>query len=264
MPWPRLAKLTRATLPGKITLICGNPGEGKSLIVLEAFAHWYNQGVKGALYELEDDRAHHLHRALVQRTQNPKLAEEEWVKANADEVRKIQSDNAPFLAGFGKQIKTAPDESVTHEDVLAWIKERCDAGCRVLGIDPITAVEQGDKQWLADQNFITKAKKIIRASGTSLVLVIHPKKNRPRGGSALEDMAGGIAFARFCDTALWLEAVERKDRDVTAPGVGASVKSPVNRIIRVRKCRNGKAGGWSFGFDFDEGMRFAEQGVLVD
>ena len=62
-PWVNVGNLTKALLPASVVVLCGDPGATKSLLLLQAAAYWYGAGLNVAVYELEKDRAFHLHRA---------------------------------------------------------------------------------------------------------------------------------------------------------------------------------------------------------
>ena len=114
-PWKRLGELSRALLPATVTLVCGDPGAAKSFMLLEAALFWHSQGRKVALFELEEDRAYHLHRALALQAGNGDLLDPDWIQANPDEVREAYALHADFLDGFGKRIYEAPDDEITAD-----------------------------------------------------------------------------------------------------------------------------------------------------
>jgi len=89
MCWALLSGLTKALLPGTVTLLAGSGGATKSFMALQTFADWMLRGLRVAIWELEEDRTFHLTRALSQRSGCAGLTDPDWVKDNtelADEI----------------------------------------------------------------------------------------------------------------------------------------------------------------------------------
>lgn len=264
-PWANLHRLTNALLPGTVTLICGDPGSTKSFLLLEASAYWHDLGLPVAIYELEEDRGYHLLRALVQKCRCSLLFRDDWVRDNPDKARHYFDQYAGWMDEFGRAIAEAPDKQVTLDQLAEWVAERAQAGCRVISIDPVTAAAASAKPWIDDLSFLMRCKSIVRQYGASLVIVTHPKKGR-KGGMSLEDLAGGAAFSRFSQTVLWIEYLEElKAMDVAIDGFsGATQQVHVNRVVRIRKARNGPGTGLNVGFQFDGNtFTFVEHGIEV-
>jgi hypothetical protein len=261
-PWKRVAEETWALLPGTLTLLCGDPGASKSFALLQAALWWQQLGEQVALFELEEDRPYHLNRLLSQVTKQSGFTNPEWVKRNPEEVRQEVKRHAEVMDAFGRCLYAAPDEQVDYKRLLAWIKERAQAGCRVVAIDPVTAVQSQRDTWVADSKFIFEAKTIARQHKCSLVFVTHPKKGR-RGGVGMDDLAGGAAFQRFSQTILWLEH-HREPRDVDVATDLGRTTMKVNRTMHVIKSRNGPGQGGKIGFNFcHESLELAEQGMVL-
>ena len=240
-PWPHVGRLTRALMPGTVTCICGDPGAGKSLLVIEAGWWWHRQGVKIAIFMLEEDRPYHLSRALAQLEENSNLTDSEWILVNPEKTKAAYASHRELLDTFASRIDAAPEAAPNHSTLLAWIKRRAEAGCRVIVIDPITAAAVSEKPWLDDLNFLTAAKRIMREHGASLVLTTHPRKGHKRG-TGLDDLAGSAAYPRFTQSVLWLVRHE-KAKDVRVSSACGIFTTSINRSIVQRKKRKtvGKA-----------------------
>ena len=52
-PWSSLGKLSRALAPATVTPIVAGPGAAKSLMLVQAGAHWHEQGYRPALLVLQ-------------------------------------------------------------------------------------------------------------------------------------------------------------------------------------------------------------------
>ena len=258
-PWSNVSRLTQALLPGTATLLCGEGGASKSLLLLQALTYWHEQRIRAAVLELEEDRRFHLLRALAQRAGESRLTDREWVRENPDTVRALERDHAGFLDALGTNIHTAPEDDMGLDDVAAWVETQAAAGARIIAVDPVTIAAGSDKPWLDDRRFLNRVKKAATDFECSLVLVTHPRKQR--AGSSLDDLAGGAAYARFCQTVLWLEH-EPEPKPVVVHSRFGRLEQQANRFMRIRKARNGKGGGLSLALSFDGAtLRTDEVGI---
>jgi hypothetical protein len=262
LPWSAVHRQSRALFNDTITVLCGSAGCSKSYAVLQMLRHWYDIGVKAAAFELEENRAYHLSRALAQESETSDLMDDEWVRACPEETRRLRDVHRPIMDAMAGMIYAAPDKQVNYAQLVDWTRKRAAEGCRVIVIDPVTAVSPEKDVWRADSEFIFELKAITRQYQCSIVLVTHPRKGR--GGSmGLDDMAGGAAFNRFTQTVLWLEAPTKlKCSIVVGPTGRFEVKC--NRMIHVFKCRNGPGSGTIVGMMWDgKSLKLAEQGIVI-
>ena len=260
-PWSALARLTMALLPGTITLICGDPGDGKSLFLLQAAAYWHEVGVKIAVFELEEDRAYHLARALAQVEGDSRLTDPEYIARNPVDAREAFARSADWLDEFGRCIHEAPERQATLDELAGWVERQAKSRTRIIAVDPITAAATSEKSWVDDNKFLMRAKRPIVDGGASLVLVTHPRKGR-KGLVGLDELAGGAAYARFAQTALWLERHQPpKETKIITPCGKAIVTA--NRTLRVLKCRNGRGHGLRLAYNLSgDTLRFSEEGIV--
>lgn len=253
-------------VPGSITVLVGDAGSTKSLFAMEVAAHLHEQGVPVDLFALEDDRAYHGLRALVQRCGESGLLDDQWCRDNGTAARELFRQHEPFMRKFARHIHESPAEAVTYDAALDWLRTRTEAGTQVAIIDPITMLSGSDKPWRDDLNFITEVRKQLRKTGARLLIVTHPRKGAgAKGTSPLDDLAGGTAYARFSDTVL---AIERHDTEKSvniATSFGGTHTENVNRIVRIRKARKGRGGGCAIGMNFDNrALTFTEVGLIVN
>jgi KaiC/GvpD/RAD55 family RecA-like ATPase len=259
--WRAIGGLTQALLPATVTCIAGGTGASKSFFMLEAVADWHARGEKVAVFELEDDRSSHLKRVLAQLEENEGLTQNEWIERHPEETRAAKARHRSLLKTLAPRIH-APDEQVTLDQLIEWMEQRCREGARILVIDPITLAATSDKPWLADLAFLVKAKSIIRRHRASLILVTHPKKDSK--GTGLGDIAGGAAYSRFVHTVLFLQAFDPgSEQAVLVKGPIGAFHTTVNRILKIRKARNGRGTGVALGFNFrPESLCFVEEGPI--
>jgi len=259
-PWDGVSRLTKALLPGTVTLLVGNPGASKSLKTLQAFSFWNEQGLRTSLFEVEEDRTFHLTRALAQKSRCADLTDTSWVKENAALSEKIITDNREFLDNFGRVLYATPDTQPTLAQLSQWIEQQAKIGCRVIGIDPITSAERGGEPWIADNKFLQAIKKTATDYRCSIILVTHPIK--AVSFPDLSQVAGSAAYQRFAQTILWLESHEEKSSKVKTT-VGRT-EMTYNRTLHILKARNGKGMGLKLAFEFDsETLRLNELGLIV-
>ncbi len=258
-PWNAVSRVTRALLPGTVTLLCGTPGSGKSYMLLEAAAHWFGADVKIALYELEEDRTYHLDRSVAQRTGNALMLDHDWVMANPDTARRHFNENKEFINDFGARIFEAVTDQPTLSSLADWVEAQAKAGCRVIMIDPVSAAVASAQPWAEDLAFIMRIKGIAKKYSTSLILVMHPRKgNNKPGMSGLDDLAGGAAYQRFAQCVLWLERLP----ETIYEQVDGEQKQ-CTHMLKVLKTRNGSGAGRRIGFVFHTGtFRFREVGLV--
>lgn len=269
MPWNYLSANTKAFLPGTVTILCGPGGATKSIMALEIMRHIHENGYPFAIMELEEDRVFHVRRLLAILSENSFVTDDDWCRDHADAIRSIYERFKDYLEAFGRSLFEFPDAEISSDALLRWLEERAQAGCRVICIDPITAMSASDKGWIDDHRFLIKAKQIMRNYGASLLLITHPKKGATGSGkSSVDDMAGGATYQRFSQTIMWIET--KPDEEVgqfltpSQEHPSARVNHRYNRLIQIRKARNGRGAGKAIGFRFD-GSKFksSEIGIHV-
>ena len=261
VPWPQvsLSKLSKALIPGTVTLICGSPGASKSFWLLECVSYWLGQGIKACIYELEEDRDFHLMRALAQKAGIPGMTDSDWIKANPDTARAALTEHTDFLERMGRSIYAAPDTQITLKQLAQWADERAKAGYRIICIDPVTAAIQTDKPWIVENDFLQQIKRIATEHGCSFVLVTHPVKTVIK--LDVNQLSGSAAYGRFAQCILWLQAVSRKS-NVKASNKKTSSMTH-NRIIRILKARNGRGQGISLACEFSKTLALKEYGIIT-
>lgn len=261
-PYRAVTSLSKALLPGTVTCICADAGSGKSFLGLECLIYWVGAGVKASAHMLEDGKDYHLNRILAQLEENGDYADIDWLnrKENAKLIDEAYSRHRIQLDALAPLID-ATDEPTNYDALVEWMERRSKDGCRVLLIDPITAVPVNEKPWLEDQRFIMRAKSIVRRYGNSLVLMTHPRSSKSKTKGSLSDLAGGAAFPRFSHTVFWLERHD-EPKTVYVKGPVGDFRTNINRTLRMSKTRNGCGAGAAIGFNFSHGLRFAEQGLI--
>ena len=260
LPWGRLGDLTNCLLPGTVTILCGNPGASKSFMLLECLTYWLTHGISCVCYELEESTEYYLLRVTAQLAGLSGITNPKWVKANPDESRAAQSQHEDVLRAVGSVMTSQPCKRVTLTDLAQWVDRYAKEGVRVICIDPVTIASKASKQpWREDENFLESIKRSAVDYGCSIVLVTHPVKGSE--APSLDTLAGGAAYSRFSQTAIWLERHDYKESDVDA-GCGR-IATEHNRTIWILKARNGIGGGAKLACDFcPDSLRLFELGLI--
>ncbi len=266
-PWVSVDRMTQALIPGAVTVLVGNPGATKSFMVLQAALWWMERDIPFALYEMEEDMAFWLGRAVAVHSETGALTSLEWVAQNAAVALSIEDHCRPTMDRLAQRITTAPQQGATMEQLSEWVEAQTAAGKRVLVIDPITAALEGDeKTHIAAQKFMLRAKRACERHGSSLVLTTHGRKqdSKAKGPPDLDSIAGGAAFARFASTVIWLEPSAEDEDAVVMTAAGEIHTATINRRLRILKARSGRGTGHTIGLRFDgHTLNAKEVGVLV-
>jgi hypothetical protein len=205
------------------------------------------------LLALEDGVSYHLRRAAAQILGIADLTDDGWCRGNPDKVIEIKRQLGPALNELRSVIEApAAANKCGPDNLLAWIRQKARSH-RVVAVDPITMMTRGENPWTADERFLFGAKRIIESTGSSLILITHPRKMQQganRNNLSMDDLAGGVAYSRFSQTLMLLLAHEPKE-SVVERQAGA-LRETYNRTMVVLKARNGKgAEGHRFAFVFD-------------
>lgn len=260
-PWRLLTQYARPCAPGCVTVICGTANAGKSFLFQEACLAWHEQGVPSAVMHLEKNRAYHLMRALAQRDGNGNLTHDEWHRQNPEWSMDAYARHEAFLDSYGKTIYDSRG-SMTLDAVMAWIRARAGDGCRVIGVDPITAADAGSARWTADANFVLACEELAAKCGCSIVLVTHPAKGSGQSAPSLDNLAGGTAYARLTDCVLWLDGHNPPaDNEIYCEYGTTPMRH--NRTLSLCKTRDGTGKGMEIALSFDPmTLRTQEHGMI--
>jgi KaiC/GvpD/RAD55 family RecA-like ATPase len=253
-PWGVTTKLSRALVPGSITVLAGMKGTSKTFFMLQAALQWLKDDVNFSMLMLEWERKFYLQRLLGMLARDSNLSVEEYYAAHADTARASWEQHQETLDAMGYRIFDCK-RAMDCEGIVAWLKEQADNGKRIVVIDPVSAKRPSRQPWIDDQNLIDDIRSVVKASGMSVILVTHPKTTRGKDLKAMEenwgdDLAGGKAFGDFTDTVLFLQYL-REPKEMSCRVCGNASIHTVNRVLQLRKTRFGRGQGVSIGFHFD-------------
>jgi hypothetical protein len=262
-PWPLLGELTQWFIPGTSTLIVGDPGIGKTYLLIQAMLHWIENGIPAAVYFIEKRRRFYTMRMIAYLEANSDFLNLVWIKNNPDAVRAAWERHRKIIDAVGRCIYSSNGRQVTLMDLMNWIRQMASAGKRVIGIDPLTAVAADAERWTKDDAFVVESEAIAEDHGASLVYITHSKKGNRPGAPTGHDAAGGAAYYRFTDTLLWM-VNPKKPRTVELRGVNGNKFIQTPKVFwQIHKARLGPGTGMELAVDYGNGMRFVEQGVVT-
>ncbi len=259
-PWRALDANSRWLKPETITMWAGDPGDGKSLMMLNAALYWHASNVPFAFYAFEGKRHVHTARLLAILSGNGRLTDEVWCEQNPVEVDEAMALHRDTISSIGKSFYTG--DRLELPKLAEWIDNRASDGARVIVVDPITMAKVRGPRWEADEDFIEQARSIVERNECSLILVTHPKLGG-KGVVSLEQLAGGSAYSRFVDCAVWMQAFAEKQRAYVS-GTIATETVEYNRKLRVLKQRHGGSVRRLYAFSFDQTLAFVEQGAIIE
>jgi len=255
MPHPVLGKLTRAMMPGAITMFCADPGAGKSWWTLQCMRFWNESGHKTVVRMMEDDIRLHTSRVLAQITGN-NHSDDRWVKGHPEAVREDMMAHAASIDRLGSLITAETDELITHTELSAWAEKKAKSGARVIMIDPITGIKQGKEPWVQDFELVMRFKSIAKKYGCSIVICTHPRGNSKE--PSLTGMSGGVAWARFAHTVIWLSQIP-----TSMVEMHSGSQDQADRIFHILKCRYGKGNKQNIAAMFAGDCTIQEVGLMA-
>ena len=259
LDWPQrsLGVLSRAALPGTVTMICSDPGAGKSFLMLQLLRFWTQLGHKANVILFEDGKKEHLARLLAQMTENGEHTDDKWIKGNPEEMRRDTKKHLDELTILDRKILVEKDDDWSGEDVLAWADAKGKAGARVLMLDPITALKPAKDPWIQDFTVCMGLKRIAKKYQCSVIVTTHPRNGTKE--PAMTAMAGGVAWSRFAHSVLWLTGYRTPWEVRLINGEHAKV----NRSMHILKCRYGKGCGVIIGMNFGASVKHIEVGIVA-
>ena len=263
-PWPTIHELSKSLAPQTITILCGSPGASKSLMLIQSLAWWHRRRIKIAAMMLENTRAFHCRRALAQVARNADITDEDWIKKTGNAVFEIHDRYAEFLNPFEERIFEPPrDAEDEFAFTLEWMEREARRGARIIAIDPISLLDGGREQWIADKRLIKGARSIVEDYGASVILISHPRVDGDR--PSIENVAGGKVIGRSVESLFWLEFLDDLEPvSVLDSTFKVHTSAEINRKLHVLKSRNGRGQGKVIGMHFKgDSLTFDEAGVIV-
>lgn len=256
---PELSRLSKAVMPGSVTIVCGDPGAGKSFFVLENAWRWIlDQGESVKLLMLEDDDAFHQNRALAQLSGYAELTDTDYVAENPAFAQGQLTQYRHELEKFARHMETTQSQQRTLDEIAQWIETHANNGVRIIIVDPITAAKVSDKPWIDDQRFLFQVKNIVKKTGATLFLTTHPRIGSA-GKPSLSGMAGGSSYPRFSDCVLWLKNFDTVQESPILHGSIVRHK----QSVEIRKGRNGRGQGMHIAVNLNfNNLCFDEYGII--
>jgi len=259
-PWKQLTHYAPALTPGTVTVLAGAPGAGKSFLVMQCLSAWLRLGVSCSVLALESTREEHLQRLLAQLESDSNLVDLDWIKANPLLSDAAMKRNFDWVDEVGRRVVSLNMDEVTYFDVLEFVRQRGQKGDKVVTIDPITAADGQGQPWKVDKKLVYQAYRLAKQYRLSVIFVSHPTKDFLE--PSLAHLAGGAAYSRHGECAIWIEKLEAKTHSVK--GCCGPFTTDLNRIFHLLKVKHGMGQGMRIGYKFcPDSLLFAEQGIIV-
>lgn len=264
--WPILCRNARLLKGGTYSLLAGEPGSSKSLLVLELGRVLDAQGLPWVYLPLEMTQEEHIERYVSALDESFELMDD--YEGNARRDRAILRRHQEEIERLADHILPNPDRDgesgMDHEDLRDWLEEVCPKN-RLVAIDPMgyinfpsgyAGIEEQDK--LA--GFLSH---IARRHGTSILLVAHTVK-APGRDLSLGDVEGSKRLSGKADAVVLLKSHRKKEagfEDLDGEDMG---RHDYNRVAFLGKGRNARESYLKIGMMFGEyGPNFREVGLLA-
>ena len=259
-PWKLVNNLARPLRTGTVTLLAGNIGASKTFAVLQILDKAITDGIPTAALFLEEDIDHYIHRFWAQKAGVAELTNLRFLKENADYAEQLAAEYAEYLDTIRPCINTTPDKLMNHRQCVGWIETQASAGCKLIVVDPISALDdEGQKPWIIHKAFIDRVKKIAAAYRCAVLLTTHPVKQTSL--PSMGEISGGAAFSRFCQYILWLENHPEKKSDIITDCGTIALKH--DRTLYILKARNAPGVFKKIAFNFDKDtLTLCEVGLI--
>lgn len=263
--WPVLSSIG-ALLPGKVLLIVGPPGQGKSLILAEMFWRMvFKNKVNAACLMLEEAPPFHLRRIAAQMLGDSRLTNSDWVVDHGEEAMALMQQVKPEMEMLRSNLfcmggKTKVDVNF----LLSWVEEKASQGCRVLCLDPVTIMlaREGREKHVDQQELVVGVKRIAEHHGCSVICVTHPKD--PIAPPSLQNISGSAFWTQFTQCIIWYQR-----HDIESAMFSPNPQMPsegqqelYNRTVHTLKVRS-RFNPEKIAFLFDgKTLRHIERGIL--
>jgi 5S rRNA maturation endonuclease (ribonuclease M5) len=225
--WDLLSK-TKWMLGGSVTTICAEPGIGKTWFVHNLAINAHRKGIKVANIQLEDTKDFHLARLMAAML---------GIVVDPDEIRPSDfialEQNRHLIDELSPLIICPAFEKCSLVNVASIVKEKAEAGCKLIIVDSVSVAEKSERSWDDDQRFINIVKREVSKHKIRLVLVTHPNNTQGKLPT-LENLSGGKSYQRLSQAVLWLAKTKTNGSEF---GDNPDEQQG-NRVITMLKGRN--------------------------
>lgn len=230
--WPCLNQ-TKWLLGGTVTIICAAPGIGKTWFVHDLAIRAMNAGVKVSNIQLEENKDYHVARIMSSIT-GANLDPDEVTEADFE----IMENHKHLVEPISSMLCVPDFKCCSLVEVAKIIKDRAEAGAKLIIVDSVSVAEKGIRPWDDDQRFINICRHEVSKHKLRLVLVTHPKGGKGKEMN-LDSLAGGTTYQRLAQSVLWIAKNEKTvnswgEKEHSFFGQGKKA----NRVIMCLKGRN--------------------------
>lgn len=233
--FPILTSEAMTLLNQQVSVLYGNAGFGKTLMVGKICDDLAIAGCAVARLQLEDDLPKHLLRTFAQQAGRAELTKPEFHKQQREESRRLYAEYQPVLDLVAATIVADEMTDWNVASIIEWVGQQLGAGKKLIVIDPASVV-MTDKVWLDSHRLMWGIKKLLRQHPQGRVLLVtHP--------NAEGEVSGGQAFKRFCHNLLVLTRFKQPKQVVLLRPDGVEETCEVPASVGIVKTRDGSGSG---------------------
>ncbi len=242
-----LTHLAKPCLKGQVVIVSGAASVSKSFFITQNMIDWHRGGIPFAGWFFEDSQSVYLARMLAQLDGDANLKDSDWIMEHPAEWDEAYNRHRDTLDCIADSIEADSGKSYNYGEALLWVRERVEQGCRIVVLDPVTALDKegpgmSGESWNADKQFVRELGRIVAGKATAII-VTHPSADGTR-------MAGGEGFIRFAHTVIELSANYDEKKVWVLDVFGGRVEVTPNRMARIAKAREGTGTGKVVALDF--------------
>lgn len=277
LPWPKLQNLADPFRPGKVVVIGGPPGHGKTWLAQSIILRAQNRGAHWLYLALEDTAVDFQARMLC-------LLSDDWTPLSIEQDtlkrrQEILDNNGPELERIMQRVVLNPRTgykgeiikngrvilpSLPYQQVLLWLAAACSMS-RLIVIDPLALIELGvGLEEYKNVNLFFKSVIALAARyETNVMLCVHTVKRHGAARNYLlsvDDLQGAAIISRECHTVLLLDGHDIKTSMIY--GQSGNSEQQHNRTLIIGKARYGRGQGLRLAFNM-KSPNLEELGVIV-
>ena len=230
-PWPMIDRVAGRMGPGDLITVAGNPGSGKTNLVLDIIYHWARQEVPVMLFELEFPPEKLIGRLIgmhferdMDPLKGPSLVELQEFHESFKEV--------PFYFAYRHR---PPDWGTVEATIKECVRRY---GIKILAFDNIHYLVRSVNDQTREVSFISQQfKNLAKELEIPILLVARPRKTR--GPIDSQDIKDSSDIHGDSDTII---LINRRKNNTGDTGIGFGTYA-AETAINVDKARWGPGGG---------------------
>jgi hypothetical protein len=277
LPWEKLQRAADPFRPGKVLVIGGPPGHGKTWIAQSIILRAQNVGAHWFYLALEDTAVNFQARMLC-------LLTDDWTplsieKETLGQRKEILDTCSSALESIMQRVVLNPRTgykgdilkngrvvlpALPYQQVLIWLAAACSMTSLVV-IDPLALIEFGVglEEYKNVSLFFKSVIALAARYETNVVICVHTIKRHGAARNYLlsvDDLQGAAVISREAHTVLLFDGHDPKTSMIY--GQSGNSEQQHNRTMIIGKARYGRGHGWKFAFNL-KSPNLEEVGAIV-